>query len=750
MLLTTVLSLVTDISAIRLIESKSLNACQDNSSFTATLFNVVFTPDNRTFTFDVVGVSSIQGNVTFNVQATAYGINVLHRVINPCDSNLQGLCPMNTGQIDINSNIQIPASTLGQIPGIAYGVPDLDANVKVQINATDNPGVSLACVEASLSNGNTVNQKGVGWSTAVIAGLALAASAVTSGLGHSNTAAHVAANALSLFSYFQGQAMIGFLAISYPPIVQSWTQNFDWSMGIIRVDFLQEIATWYQKSTGGKPATLLNSLTTTSVQVEKRGIAKRSVDTTIKLLTRAHQIMTKRADDSGTETTGQYIVRGIKRVAFRAGIEATNFFFTGLTFFCIFVFFTILFVLLFKAGCEVAVKAGWMKSDKFETFRKGPMTVLKGIMFRMVLIGYPQMTVLCLWEFTQVDSPAEVVLAIFFFFGMTATLAWATWKVVSIAKQSTEMHGTPAYTLYSDPSCLNKWGFLYVQYRASAYFFILPVLVYIVIKGMLVAFAQKSGVAQAIAFILLEAAALLGAALYRPWMDKSVNAFNISIASVNFVNAIFLLFFLDNLGLPGIVTGVMGVVFFVINALFSLILLILVLVATGYAFMSNKPDTRYQPLADNRSSFIKPSDSRTGLPTELDALGATARGEKKPALDLDDDGSFSSGSHQDLHPPSTANSGKEMPRSPVNPSVPMFPSTNSPRLGPNHHVYNSDSRANSGVPLLGQPQRFNSPSPSPYGRGLESSQSDLSGFSNPPSYRTQSPARTGTPRAQAR
>jgi hypothetical protein len=711
---TTLLTFLSGASALRLIESKSLDSCQSNSSFTASLFDVIFTPDNRTFTFDIIGISSIQGNVTFGIEVTAYGISFLKKQIDPCTiADMSGLCPMATGQIKINSNLQFDESVISQIPGIAYGVPDLDATVKIQINATANPLVSLACVEADLSNGQTVDQKGVGWTTAVIAGLALVASAVTSGLGHSNTAAHVAANALSLFGYFQAQAMFGMTAVSMPPIVQAWTQNFDWTMGIIEVNFMQNIATWYQKSTGGTPATLFNSLTTTSVRVEKRSVgmqfAKRSMDQTISLLTRAHELHT-RSNNAGTETvTGTAIVRGIKRVAFRAGIEATNIFLTGLAFFCIFIVFTIIFVALFKGFCELAVKLKWMKTDKFQDFRNGWFTVLKGIMFRMVLIGYPQMTILCLWEFTQVDSPAEVVLAIFFFFGMTGTLAWAAMKVIRLAKRSVEMHKNPAYILYSDPAALNKWGFLYVQFRATAYYFILPTLVYILVKGMFIAFGQNAGTVQAIALLLIEAIALIGASVLRPWMDRSTNTFNISICAINFLNTIFLLVFTDIFNLPRMVTGIMGVIFFVINAAFALVLLILVLIATLYAFIRKNPDTRYQPMSDDRASFIK---SQTALNTELDALGATARGDTKGGykhnLDLDDDNdSWSSDSMRHPAnmplPPSTANSGagagiqyRDPPHSPIDPSVPLFP---------------AGSR---GAPPPNYQDRTVSPSPAPY------------------------------------
>ncbi|KAI9748954.1 MAG: hypothetical protein M4579_007063 [Chaenotheca gracillima] len=698
LLLSFILAFLHFSAAEQLIESKSLNPCQANSSFTATLFNVVFTPGNGSLEFDVVAVSSIQANVTADIQVIAYGYNAVQQTVDPCKENLEGLCPMNTGQINIQSNIQVSKDVVAQIPSIAYGVPDLDGLVKVYINDTDT-GKSVACVEAQLSNGKTVDQKGVGWSTAIIAGLGLIASAITSGLGHSNTAAHIAANALSLFGYFQAQAMIGLCAVPLPPIVQSWTQNFDWTLGIIKLGFMQDIFTWYQRSTGGTPTNLLGELSTTSVQVQKR-----SAEYVDKLLTRAYQDLMTRTNNDNTQTEGgqNVVVKGIKRVAFRAGIESTNFFLTGLVFFIIFVVFVSICVAIFKGICELCVKAGYFKSDKFQDFRNGWLIVLKGILFRMTLIGYPQICILCLWELPQHDSPAEVVLALFFFIAMNGVLGWAAFKVTRIAKRSVSMHKNPAYILYSDPSALNKWGFLYVQFRATAYYFILPVLLYTLIKAIFIAFCQNAGTVQAIALVLIEAGALVGMSILRPWMDKKTNIFNISIGAINFLNAIFLLVFTSVFNQPGIVTGVMGVIFFVINAVFALVLLILVLVASLYAIFSKNPDTRYQPMRDDRGSFIK---SQSQLTTELDALGATARGGGFKSRDLDDDtDSFSSGSLQKQQhdasgvplPPSTATSNRppsnmEPPHSPVDPSVPLFPSDGPARHGapPN---YNDQSR----------------------------------------------------------
>jgi hypothetical protein len=89
----------------------------------------------------------------------------------------------------------------------------------------------------------------------------------------------------------------------------------------------------------------------------------------------------------------------------------------------------------------------------------------------------------------------------------------------------------------------------------------------------------------------------------------------------------------------------MGVIFFIYNAAFALVLLLMVLVASGFALFTKNPDTRYQPMRDDRGSFIKSQTQLTG--NELDALGATARGEGKGAhgrVPLDDDESISSDS----------------------------------------------------------------------------------------------------------
>ncbi|KAK4165513.1 putative flavin carrier protein [Cladorrhinum sp. PSN259] len=667
LLISTLATVVSPAAAENVLRSTSLAACQENSGFTASLFDVVFTPNNLTATINMIATSSIEGYVVFDITILAYGYQIVKTTVNPCTSNLPGMCPMTSGKMSNPFNLPVSEDALKSIPGIAYTFPDLDATVRVYINRTVN-GVSssesIACLEADVSNGKTVDLLGVKWATFAVIALALLSSAIVSGLGFTNAASHIAANTLSLLSYFQAQAMIGLCAVPLPPVAASWTQDFQWTMGIIRVGFMQKVLTWYQRSTGGTATNIFDTLHYVSVQIEK---VKRSVpvlDAAVNVVKRSASTVGKHAGHLAkrsylTTTFGSYIVYGIQRVSFRARIETTNLFLTAITFFYFLCLFTAIAVIASKFVCDLAAKSGIIKGEAFAEFRAGWLTTLKGILFRIALVCFPPITILCLWEFTQVDSAGAVVLAVFFFFGALATLGWAAYKVIRTARRSVTLHKNPAYILFSDPGTLNKWGFLYVQFRASAYYFIVPMIIYTLIKGMFVALAQRSGTVQAVALIIIEAGALIMVSVLRPYMDKSTNSFNIAICAINFVNAIFLFVFTDVFGLPGLVIGVVGVVLWIMNAAFALILLLMIMITTSVILFHNNPDTRYQFMNDDRTSFMKSNNNITTA-SQLDALAATARGAgKESTYDIEDDESARSSPSDLVAPPRPGTAGSD-------------------------------------------------------------------------------------------
>lgn len=681
--------LIPTVSASRLFESQSLDSCQSTNVFTVNLFQIAFSPDNGTLTIDVKGATSITGNVILKVDAAAYGYTFLKETVDPCTMGVAfaGFCPLNLPQIDFDTTYNnISSSVTNSIPGIAFQIPDLDATVTVHLYKANDLTTSLACVRSRISNGKTVNQDGVKWATALIAVLGLIGSALVSGLGHANTAAHVSLYAASLFNYFQGLAIVGLCAIPLPPIVQAWTQDFNWSLGIIKVKFLQKFATWYQMSTGGTPSTILATLESKSVQVAKRALEGGS-----RLLGHARSLYPRTAPIATTES-GEYIVTGIDRAAFRANMEPTNLFLTSVIFYCIFIILALIGLCIFKLLCELALRRRWFPSQQtlLQEFHDKWRVTLKGVIFRLILLGYPLMTILCLWQFTQNDSPGEIFLALIFLFGMTIALALAAFNVIKVAKRSIRIHRTPAYLLYSDATVLNKWGFLYIPFKATAYFYIVPTLAYILLKGIFVGLVQGSGKAQAFALIIIEAAALVGASFARPWMDKPANAINISICVVNFLNAVFLLIFTDIFKGPGLLIGITGMVFFFLNVIFALVLLILVLVVVTVSLVRKDPESRYHPIADNRGSFIK---SQTNLvSTELDQLGLTARGGLENEKDMH--------SHDLMHQqgdnvyPNTSYNGAGGPPSPG-----LHAYNQSPAFQPAH--YHSASHERLGDPYGG-------------------------------------------------
>jgi hypothetical protein len=278
-----------------------------------------------------------------------------------------------------------------------------------------------------------------------------------------------------------------------------------------------------------------------------------------------------------------------------------------------------------------------------------------------------------MWELYHHDSAAEIVLAISLWLVMSAVLGYATFKVWQRARVARTMKQNPAYSLYSDPACVTKWGFIYTNYKATSYYFMFPLLAYVIAKGMVIAFAQSNPLAQSIVLLIVEAAFMIATIVLRPYMDRPANGFSITIAVLNFINSIFILVFSDVFNQPTLMTGIMGVLFFVYNAIFMLALLIFLLIGFYYVIVLKEPRAKYQPLADNRDSF-RMSENR--LTTELLPLEKAVQS---------DDLHTESTSREDIietPPPTHLNSDMNRPprspfADPVEPTLPLIPSSSS-------------------------------------------------------------------------
>lgn len=146
-------------AAADVLRSTSLNACQENSGFTASLFDVTYNPKTKRVLIKMIATSSIEGKVAFDIAIIAYGLTITEMTLDPCspDFDLRGMCPMRAGKMDWPMDFGLTGDSVSQIPGIAYTFPDLDAVVRVYVRRTDGPqtGVRVACVEANISNGKT-------------------------------------------------------------------------------------------------------------------------------------------------------------------------------------------------------------------------------------------------------------------------------------------------------------------------------------------------------------------------------------------------------------------------------------------------------------------------------------------------------------------------------------------------------------------------------------------------------------------
>lgn len=594
-------------AAESLLTASSLVTCMDNSQISPSYFNVSLDPSSRKLTYSLDLTTEISDYIVAKVQVYAYGFVIIERDIDVCDLGWKQFCPIYPGNMQVESVEYISKKYIDMIPGIAYQVPDIDAVVKLTIEDRSSKQV-LSCLQTSFTNGKTVSQTGAKWATAVIAGLGLLIAAILSTFGNSNAASHISANAVSLFLYFQAVVVVSMQHVErMPPIASSWAENLAWSMGLIRVNFMQKIFRWYIQATGGTPTTYFLS-TTRQILVQRsldflKGIANLGYNNNDLIPNKE-----KRSLDFGLSSNANLIVlRGIDRIGYNAHIEPTSIVVTGFTFFVLCGFVLVVCIVLVKQLLELLIRLGKLRPNKLTYFRLTYKSILKGSLLRYIYIGFTQLVILSLWEFTQNDSPAVIVLAVLFLLLSLGLIGYAFWRTLTYGKQSIKKFQNPAALLYGDSRILERYGFCYTMFHAEKYWYGIVLVGYNLLKAIFIGLCQYSGKTSVLVIFILDLAYTIYLIIQAPYLNKATNIVNYLISVVNTLNAFFFLFFSDLFNQVAPVSSIMGWIFFVLNAAFSLILLVMIIVLIALGIVSKNPDARFAPAKDDRTSFQRKS-----------------------------------------------------------------------------------------------------------------------------------------------
>lgn len=587
--------LVNGVAADNVLSTVGLTNCGPDSDIRVHRADISYDHSSRNVTFDLSGTSKRVQNVTAELRVTAYGQEIFSEEFNPCDAGtfVEQLCPVPSGTFGAAGSLEIPKQFADMVPAIAFQVPDIAALAKLELKSSTGDS-TVACIQSQVSNGKTANLPVVSYVAAGIAGTALVASglsAVGSALAGGGAAGAAAPSPSfgETIGWFQSMAMNGMLSVSYPPVYSSFTKNFAFSTGLVPWTQMQVAIDNFRGVTGGNltrssvqtlrnttlifsdGSTLDGNQTTTPFKV-KRAIEgfgmllARQIDTTV-----GGEEPSSSDDDEDGFTKK---VEGITAYVEKLGVPQSNTFMTALLILAIVIAAIVVGILLVKVVLEF-----WALFGNFPKaltgFRDHYWRSMARAITSLILLLYGIWVIYCVYQFSQGDSWAAqtlagVTLAIF-----TGILLFFSFKIWSTARKLKQAEGD-ASGLYDKKEVWIKYSHFYESYKKDYWWLFMPIIVYMLAKGIVIAAGNGHGLAQASIHLGIEAAMLVLLLWKRPFERKSGNVINIIIQVVRVLSIVCILVFVERFGIAQTTQTVTGVVLIAVQAALTGLLAILI------------------------------------------------------------------------------------------------------------------------------------------------------------------------------
>lgn len=250
---------------------------------------------------------------------------------------------------------------VSSIPAIVFSIPDLDGIATMTL-ISKGSGDHLACLKSVVDNGKSTSIAAAKYATAGVAAAALVLSsfsALGASSGTSTSAAGASPNFGDVMFWFQSIAMDGMLSVSYPSVYRSFTDNFQWSTGLLTWEGMQSSIDSFRSSTGGNTTEmsiyyLMNNVTLvydsslSESAAANTSVVRRGLDYGFGTI-----FPRDNEDDDSSNNKVLTYVNGVKAKVETLKIPSANTFMTVLLIFCIVLASVAVSILLFKVILEI-------------------------------------------------------------------------------------------------------------------------------------------------------------------------------------------------------------------------------------------------------------------------------------------------------------------------------------------------------------------------------------------------------------
>ncbi|QKX58950.1 uncharacterized protein TRUGW13939_06078 [Talaromyces rugulosus] len=609
--------------ATDVLKTDGYSLCSASSAIKVQQFSIQFDRSTKKIDFNVAGTSEKVQNVTASLVVSAYGKQVYEKDFKPCDADtyVKELCPLPSGDFAASGSQSVSSDYADMIPSIAFSVPDLEGDARLELKNADT-NEEVACIESGVTNGKTIQLPAVSYAAVGI----IAASLALSGLTALGTAGHPGSASSSpgfgeVVGWFQTMATGGMLSVPYPPVYRNFASNFAFTTGLVPWSQMQNSIDNFRNSTGGNLTEnsykyLLNSNLTydgdssttkraLSGLFERALLFSRDVSTSVN--------GTGNATANATESGIQGTIKGIAAYSEQLSIPSSSIFMTVLLFFALVIAAIAVGILLLKVILETWALYGSFPAS-LTNFRKHYWGLLGRTVTNLILVVYGIWVIYCVYQFTRGDSWAATLLAALTLAAFTAVLVAFTVRIAILARRYKKSEGD-AGVLYEDQKVWRRYSLFYDNYKKDYWFIFVPAIIYMLVKGCIIAGGDGHGLVQTGGQLVVESLMLILLLWTRPYVAKSGQWINLVIQVVRVLSVVCILIFVQELGFSKTTKTITGIVLIAVQSTLTGILAILIAINALINCIRTNPHAKLRQNNEKGDDFdnLTALDARNSL-----------------------------------------------------------------------------------------------------------------------------------------